>query len=111
MKKVRVPTLRGDPGILGDISVPENWGNPEGEAPVSMDVPEASVAPILPIEPMIATLISTSMGRGQRMGAVYVLTMTTLMGIMNLKALSMAVGCQGATVEELAKEDLAEGHP
>ena len=33
------------------------------------------------------------------------------MGIMNLEAPSMAVGHQGVTVEELAKEDLAEGHP
>ena len=76
-----------------------------------MDVPEAGATPILPIEPMIATVISTSVGRDQRMGIVYVSTMTALMGIMNLEAPSMAVGYQGATVEELAKEDLAEGHP
>ena len=36
-----------------------------------------------------------SMGWDQKMGAVYVLTMTTSMGIMNLEAPSMAVGCQG----------------
>ena len=69
------------------------------------------MAPIPPIEPMIATMISTSMGRDQRIGAVYVSTMTTLMGIMNLEAHSMVVGHQGATVEELVEEDLVEGHP
>ena len=45
------------------------------------------------------------------MGTVYVSTMTASMEVMNLEAPSMAVGHQGATVEELAKEDLAEGHP
>ena len=44
------------------------------------------------------------------MGTVYVSIVTTSMGIMNLEAPSMVVGCQGATVEEVA-EDLAEGHP
>ena len=45
------------------------------------------------------------------MGAVYVLTMTASMEIMNLEAPSMVAGCQGATVEELAEEDLAEDCP
>ena len=45
------------------------------------------------------------------MGAVYISTMTASMEIMNLEATSMAVDCQGATVEELAKEDLVEDHP
>ena len=71
----------------------------------------AGAAPIPPMEPAKATVISTSMGRDQRTGAVYVLAVTALMGIMKLEAPSMAVGCQGATMEELAKEDLAEGHP
>ena len=86
-------------------------GTPEGEAPVSMDVPEASAAPILLMEPTIAMVISTSMGRDQRMDAVYVSTVTASMEIMNLEAPSIVVGCQGTTVEELAEEDLAEGHP
>ena len=38
-------------------------GTPEGEVPVSMDVPETSVAPIPLMEPMIAMVISTPMGR------------------------------------------------
>ena len=61
--------------------------------------------------PIILQGISTSMGWDKKMGAVYVSTMTTSMQIMNLEAPSMAVGHQGSTVEELAKEDLAEGHP
>ena len=73
-----------------------------------MDIPETSAAPILLMEPKIAMVISTSMGRDQRMGTVYVLTVTALMKIMNLEAPLMVVGHQGATVEELAKEDLAE---
>ena len=45
------------------------------------------------------------------MGAVYVLTVTASMEIMNLEANSMVISHQGATVEELAEEDLAEGCP
>ena len=37
--------------------------------------------------------------------------MTATMEILLLEAPSVAAGCQGATVEELAEEDLAEGHP
>ena len=76
-----------------------------------MDVPEAGVVLILPTEPAIATKISTSVGRDERMDTVYMSTMTTLMGIMNLEPPSMAVGHQGATVEELAEEDLVGGCP
>ena len=60
-------------------------GTPKEEAHVYMDVPEAGATPIPPIEPMITTVISTSMGRDQRMGTVYVLTMTASMGIMNME--------------------------
>ena len=76
-----------------------------------MDVPETSAALIPLIEPEIAIVISTSMEWDQKMGTVYVLTMTTSIEIMNLEVPSMAVGCQGATVQELAKEDLAEDCP
>ena len=84
--------------------------NPEG-APASMDVPEASTAPILVTESMIAMVISTSMGRDQGTGAACVLTVTTSLEIMNLEAPSVVVGHQVATVEELAEEDLVEGCP
>ena len=75
-----------------------------------MDVPETGVAPIPLIEPMIAMVISSSMGRDQSMGAVYVSTVTALIEIMNLEA---PIGSRllGATVEELVEEDLAEGCP
>ena len=99
------------PRVLEDSLVPDSWRNPWGEAPVSMDVPETSAAPIPLIEPTITTVISTSMGWDQNMGTVYVLTMTTSIKITNLEAPTMVVGHQGATVEELAKEDLAEGCP
>ena len=62
------------------------------------------------MEPTIAMVISTSMGRDQRMGAVYVSTVTALMEIMNSEA-PMAVGHQGATVEEMVEEDFTEGCP
>ena len=75
-----------------------------------MDVPKTGVAPIPLIEPMIAMVIFTSMGRDQIIGAVYVSTVTASMEIMNLEA-PMAVGCWEATVEELIEEDLAEGCP
>ena len=38
------------------------------------------------MEPTIATVISTSMGRDQRTGAVYVSTVPASMEIMNLEA-------------------------
>ena len=43
-----------------------------------MDVPETGVAPIPLIEHMITMVISTSVVRDQRMGAVYVSTVTVL---------------------------------
>ena len=55
-------------------------------APASMDVPEASKAPIPVMEPTIAMAISTSMGKDQGMGAACVLTVTTSMEILNLEA-------------------------
>ena len=62
------------------------------------------------MEPMMAMVISTSMGRGQRMGAVYVSTVTASMKIMNLEAPNGS-RLPGATVEELVEEDLAEDCP
>ena len=51
-----------------------------------MDVHEASKAPIPLTEPAIAMVVSTSMGRDQRMGAVHVSTVTASMEILNLEA-------------------------
>ena len=44
------------------------------------------------------------------MGAIYLSTVTTSIGLMNVEASSAAVGHQGLTIEELTEEDLAEGH-
>ena len=60
-----------------------------------MDAPEVSGAPVLPMEAAVAMVFSTSMRKDQRMGAACVLTVTALMDIMNLEALSVAVGCLG----------------
>ena len=60
-------------------------GTLEG-APASMDAPEVSVAPVLLMEPAVAMVISTSMGKDQRMGAACVSTVTASMEIMNLEA-------------------------
>ena len=51
------------------------------------------------------------MGKDQGMGAACVLTVTASMETLNLEAPSVVVGCWGATVEELAEKDLAEGCP
>ena len=51
-----------------------------------MDVPEASAAPRLVMEPVIAMVTSPSMGRGQGTGAACVLTVDASMETMNLEA-------------------------
>ena len=79
---------------------------PEGEVPVSVDVPEAGVVPTPLIQPTITTVISMPVGRDERMGTVYMSTMNASMEIMNLETFLMVVGCQGATLEELAEKDL-----
>ena len=60
-----------------------------------MDALEVSVVPILLMEPTVAAVISTSMGKDQRMGAACVSIVTASMEIMNLETLSVAVGHQG----------------
>ena len=69
-------------------------GTLEG-GPAAMDVPEGSVAPIPPMEPTIAMLISTSMGKDQRMGAACVLTVTSSMEIMNLETPQWQLAVRG----------------
>ena len=76
---------------LGDVSRSTlSKGSPE-PAPQDEEGKGANLkghppGPILLMEPAIATVISTSMGRDQRTGAVYVSTMTAYMEIMNLEA-------------------------
>ena len=76
-----------------------------------MDVPVASAVTISLMEPMIAMVISTSVGRDQGTGTIYVPTVTALMEIMNLEVPQWQSATRGATVEELMEEDLAEGCP
>ena len=82
-----------------------------GESPeMDIDSPQIRAAQELLVEPTVAMVISSTMCEDQTMGAIYLLTVTTSMGLMNLEALSVVVGCQGPTVEKLAEEDLAESH-
>ena len=76
-----------------------------------MDSPETSVAPVPLVEPTVATVVSTTMGQDQIMGAIYVSTVTASIEVMKLEATPSEVDHQGATVVELPEEDLVEGHP
>ena len=109
-KEGRGADLKECPPGFQEIAECLTAGGTPGEDPVSMDVPEVSVATIPLTEPAIAIVISTSMGRDQRMGAVCV-NCDCLDGDNEFGGPPMAVGCQEATVEELVEEDLAEGHP
>ena len=76
-----------------------------------MDSPETCAALVLLVEPVVDMVVSTTMGRDQIMGTIYVLTITASIEVMKLEALPLAVDCQEATVVELREEDLVEGHP
>ena len=60
--------------------------------------------------PAVATVTSTVMCQDQTIGAIYLSTVMTSMGLMNLKAPSVVVGHWGLTIEELMEDDLAESH-
>ena len=66
------------------------------------------VAQVLLVEPKVAMLVSATICQDGAMGTVYLLTVTASMGLMNLELLPGEVSCQGQTIEELTKEDLAE---
>ena len=76
-----------------------------------MDSPETSATLVPQVEPKVASVVSTTMGHNQIMGAVYVSTVTTSIEVMKLEAPSLAVGYQGAIIVELTEEDFLEGHP
>ena len=83
-----------------------------GKSPkMEIEHPQTGVAQELLVELAVATVISTTMCQDQTMGTIYLPTVTTSMVLMNLEAPSVAVGCQGLTIEELTEEDLAESHP
>ena len=78
---------------------------------MEIDHPQCGVAQELLVEPAMATVISTTICENWTMGAVYLPTVTASMGLVNLKAPSVVVGCQGLAIEELTEEDLVEGCP
>ena len=78
---------------------------------MEVDGPQTRVSHELLVEPTVATVISTTMCQDQTMGIIYLSTVATSMGLMNLEATSAADGYQGLTLEELTEEDLAEGCP
>ena len=83
-----------------------------GESPeMEIDSPQTRVAQELLVEPTVAMVISSTICQDQTTGTVYLSTVTTSMGLMNLEAPSVAVGCQGPTIEELTEEDLMGSHP
>ena len=73
--------------------------------------PQAGAVQELLVESAGATVISSTVCQDQTMGAIYLLTVTTSMGLMNLKTPSVAVGCQGPTIEELTEGNLVESNP
>ena len=75
-----------------------------------MEVDCPPISQELSTESAVATVISTTMCQDQTMGAIYLSTVTTSMGLMNLEVPSVAVDCWGRTIEELTEEDLVEGH-
>ena len=82
-----------------------------GESPkMEVDCPLTRASQELSAESAVTAVFSTTMWQDQTTGAIYLSTVTTSMGLMNLEAPSVAVGHQGSTIEELMEEDLVEGH-
>ena len=91
------------PGKCGSTSP----GGPSELAPwdkddkcaASMDALGASKAPISLLEPSLRMVILTFVGSCPSMGTIFMSTLTTLMEVMNLEALSEVEGHQGAKVK------------
>ena len=75
---------------------------------MEIDCPLTGASQVLSVGSAVATVTSTAMCQDQIMGTVYLSTVTTSMGLMNLEAPSVVVGCWGPTIEELMEDDLAE---
>ena len=83
-----------------------------GESPeMEDDIPRSGALHKLSTEPAVFTVISTTMCQDQTTGTIYMSTVTTSMGLMNLETTSVVVDHQGPTLEELIEEDLVEGSP
>ena len=82
-----------------------------GESPdMEVDCPLTKASQDLSVGSTVATVTSHTMCQDQTTGIVYLSTVTTSMGLMNLEVTSVMVGHQGLTVEGLMEEDMAEGH-
>ena len=75
---------------------------------MEIDCPLTRASQGLLVGSTVATVNSTMMCQDQTMGTIYLSTVMTSMALMNLEALSMAVGYWGPTIEELMEDDLAE---
>ena len=76
---------------------------------MEVDCPLTKASQDLLVGSTVATVTSSTMCQDQTVGTIYLSTVTTSMGLMNLEAPSAMVGCLGLTIEELMEEDLAEG--
>ena len=78
---------------------------------VRMDSPLGLVSPGLLVGSAMATMMSMEVCRDKTMGAMYMSTMMTSVGLMNLETPLMAVNHWEPILEELTDVDMAEGHP
>ena len=67
--------------------------------------------PAMLVEPTVMTMYATCIVQDKVTGVTYMDTLTASVGRVVLGNPCMVATLPGATVEELAKEDLAEGHP
>ena len=63
------------------------------------------------VEPTVMTMYATCIVQDEVTGVTYMDTVTASVGRVAFGNPHMAATFPGATVEELAEEDLAEGHP
>ena len=59
----------------------------------------------------MATMASTEVWQDKTVGTIYVSTMMTSMGLINLETPLVVVNHQGPILEELADADMVEGCP
>ena len=78
---------------------------------VRINSPLGLVSPGLLAGSTMATMTSMELCQDKTMGAMYVSTMMTSMGLMNLEAPLAMVDHHGPILEELTDADMAEGHP
>ena len=67
--------------------------------------------PAMLVEPTVTMMYATHIVQDEVTGVTYMDTVTASVGRVALRNPHMVATLPGATVEELAEEDLAEGHP